>query len=78
MKKYIEGFLAKCPNFQYVEAKDLRLGGFYQYTDITTWKWEDVNMEFVVGFSCTQRQHDYVWVVVDRMTKFTDFIVVKV
>ena len=35
-------------------------------------------MDVVVIFSCTQRQHDFVWVVVDRMTKFTDFIVVKV
>ena len=34
-------------------------------------------MDFVVGLSRTRRQHDSIWVIVDRMTKSTHFIPVK-
>ena len=28
--------------------------------DVPTWKWEDVNVDFMVGLPCTCRQHDYI------------------
>ena len=31
-------------------------------------------MEFVVGLTETHKQYDYRWVVVDRLTKFANFI----
>ena len=31
-------------------------------------------MDFVSGFSLTQRKHDSVWVIVDRLTKSTHFL----
>ncbi|XP_069145938.1 uncharacterized protein [Solanum lycopersicum] len=34
-------------------------------------------MDFVVDLSRTRRQHDSIWVIVDRMTKSTHFIPVK-
>ena len=40
-------------------------------------KWEDINMDFVVGFHRTQKQYDSIWVVVDRLTKSVYFILVK-
>ena len=45
--------------------------------DILTWKWEDINMDFVVGFPQTHRENDSIWVIVDRLTKFAHFIPVK-
>ena len=33
--------------------------------------------DFVVGLSGTRRQHDYIWVIVDRLTKSAHFIHVR-
>ncbi|WMV09139.1 hypothetical protein MTR67_002524 [Solanum verrucosum] len=78
MKQDIAGFVAKCPNCQQVKAEHQRPGGLSQDIVIPTWKWEDVNMDFIVGFSRTRRQHDSIWLIVDRMTKSSHFIPVKV
>ena len=34
-------------------------------------------MDFVSGLPLTQQKHDSVWVIVDRLTKSTNFIPVK-
>lgn len=33
--------------------------------DVLTWKWENINMEFIVGLPRTQIQSDSIWVIVD-------------
>ncbi|WMV24573.1 hypothetical protein MTR67_017958 [Solanum verrucosum] len=78
MKKDIADFVAKCLNCQQVKAEHLRSGGLSQDINIPTWKWENVNMDFIVGLPRTRRQHDSIWVIVDRMTKSAHFIPVKV
>ena len=34
-------------------------------------------MDFVSGFPLTQQKHDSVWVIVDKLTKLTHFIQVR-
>ena len=34
-------------------------------------------MDFVFGFPLTQKKHDSVWVIVDRLTKFAHFLLVR-
>ena len=59
-------FTANC---QQVKAEHQKLGRLFQEMQVPTWKLEDINMDFVVGFLRTRRQNDSIWVVVDRLKK---------
>ena len=48
-----------------------------QEIDITTWKWDVINMDFIIRLPRTRRQHGSIWVIVDRMTKSSHFLAVK-
>ena len=45
--------------------------------DITTWKLDVINMDFITGLPLTRRQHHSIRVIVDRMTKSSRFLAVK-
>nr|GFD41169.1 putative reverse transcriptase domain-containing protein [Tanacetum cinerariifolium] len=38
------------------------------------WKWDEISMDFVTRLPRTQRRHDAIWVVVDRLTKSAHFL----
>ncbi|XP_049365267.1 uncharacterized protein LOC125830089 [Solanum verrucosum] len=78
VKKDIAEFVAKCPNCQQVKVEHQRSGGLSQDIAILTWKWEDVNMDFIVGLPRTRQQRDSIWVIVDQMSKSAHFIPIKV
>ena len=69
MKRDIADFVAKCPNCQQVKVEHQKPGGMTKEIDIPTWKWEVINMDFIIGLHRTRRQHDYIWVIVDKVTK---------
>ena len=77
MKRDIEDFVSKCPNFQQFKVDDEKLGGMTQEIDISTLKWDVINMHFITGLPRTRTQHDSIWVIVDRMTKSSRFLAVK-
>ena len=44
---------------------------------IPVWKWDHINTDFVVRMPRTQKHHDAIWVVVDRLTKSTHFLAMR-
>ena len=76
MKRDIEDFVSKCPNCQQVKVEHQKLGGMTQEIDIPTWKWDVINKDLIIGLPRTRRQHDSIWVIVDRMTKSSRFLAV--
>jgi hypothetical protein len=52
----------------------MKPGGLLQPLSIPDWKWDDVSMDFIVGFPLTARKFDSIWVIVDRLTKSAHFI----
>ena len=77
LKKDIAEFVDKCLNCEKMKDEHQKLGGSLQEIKVPTLKWEDINMDFLVGLPQTQRQHDSIWLVVDRLTKSTHFFPVK-
>ena len=65
------------PNCQQVKVEHQKLGRILHKIQVHTWMWEDINMDFMVGFPQKQNQYDSIWVVVDRLTKSANFIPIK-
>jgi transposase InsO family protein len=55
----------------------MKTAGPLQSLPIPTWKWEDISIDFIVGMPKTTKGFDYVWVIIDRLTKIAHFLPVK-
>jgi hypothetical protein len=77
MKSTIAEYVALCDNCQRVKAKCQRPIGLLQPLKIPQWKWEEINMDFIIELSTMQSGYDSIWVIVDHFLKVTHFIPVK-
>ena len=77
MKKDFAAFVARCDNCCRVKAIHLKPAGLLQPLSIPSWKWDDISMDFIVGLPTTEKGHDSIWVIVDRLTKSAHFIPIK-
>ena len=78
MKKEIASFVSICLTCQQVKAEHQKPAGKIQLLPIPVWKWEKISMDFVTGLPRTQRQHDAIWLIVDRLTKSAHFLLINV
>ena len=53
MKKEIAAYVARCDTYSRVKADHLKPGGLLQPLSILGWKWEEINMDFIVGLPPT-------------------------
>jgi hypothetical protein len=78
MKKEIVAYVAKCDTCCRVKAIHMKLIGLLQPLFVPSWKWDDISMDFISGLSTTQKGHDLILVIVDRLTKIAHFLPVKI
>jgi hypothetical protein len=62
---------------QTVKEEHQRPAGLLQPLKIPEWKWEEIEMNFIVRLPRTQAGYDSTRVIVDRLTKVAHFIPVK-
>jgi hypothetical protein len=74
MKREIAKYVFDCDTCQWVKASHLKAAGALQPLPIHSWKWDDINMNFIVGLPSTSLRHDSMWVIVDRLTKVAHFL----
>jgi transposase InsO family protein len=72
MNKKIAQHVARCDTCQRTKAKHQRPAELLQPLLVPKWKWEEIGMDFVI-----QKGNDYIWVIIDRLTKVAHFIPVK-
>ena len=77
MKKDISEYVSKCLMCQQVKAKHQVPSSLLNPLPIPQLKWDNITMDFVSGFPLTQRKHDAVWVIVDKLTKSAHFLPVR-
>ena len=63
--------------FTISKGRTSKVGWLTTRIQTPTWKLEDINMDFVVGLSRTQKSYDSIWMVVDRLSKSSRFIPIK-
>ena len=78
MKRDIARYVAKCLNCQQVKAEHQKPAGLLQPLEVPEWKWEHITMDFVTGLPRTQKGHNAVWVIVDRLTKSAHFLAMNI
>jgi hypothetical protein len=74
MKREIAKYVSECDICQRVKASHLKTAGVLQPLPILSWKWEDISMDFIVGLPNTSQRHDFIWVIIDRLTNTAHFL----
>jgi hypothetical protein len=77
MQKEIAACVARCDTCCRVKAVHMK-AGLLQPLSIPGWKWEEISMDFIVGLPPTIKNHNSIWVIVDRLTKLAHFIPIRV
>ena len=77
MKKEIADFVSRCLTCQQVKAEHQKPVGKIQPLSIPVWKWDKITMDFVIELLRTRRQHNAIWVIVDKLTKSAHFLSVS-
>jgi hypothetical protein len=77
MKKEVVKFIAKCLDCQKVKVEHRYPVGLLQPLPILEWKWDVVTMNFITKLPRTNKQHDSIMVVVDKLAKDAHFIPMK-
>ena len=77
MKRHVWDFVRQCLTCQQVKAEHQKPARLLQPLEVAEWKWEHVTMDFVTHLPRTPQGHYAVWVIVDRLTKSTHFLAVR-
>jgi hypothetical protein len=77
MKKEVVDFITICLECQKVKDEHRHPASFLQPLPILEWKWEVVTMDFITKLPITNKQHDSIMVVMDKLTKDAHFVPVK-
>jgi hypothetical protein len=77
IKKEVAAYVARCDTCCRVKAIHMKPTGLLQPLSVSSWKWDDISIDFISGLPTTQKGHDSIWVIVDRLTKIDHFLPVK-
>jgi hypothetical protein len=74
MKCEAAHYVSECDTYQMIKADYMKPGQLLQPLSIPEWKWDDINIDFIVGLPLTAHKFDSIWVIIDRLSKFAHFI----
>jgi hypothetical protein len=74
MKCEIARYVSECDICRKLKVDYMKPEGLLQPLSIPDWKWDNINMNFIVGLPLTTHKFDSIWVIVDQLTKSAHFI----
>ena len=77
LKVDIALFIMKCQECQLVKVEHTHPLVLLQPLPILEWKWEVISVDFITGLPKSKKQNDSIFVVVEKLSKPTHFIRVK-
>ena len=77
MRKDVADYIYICMECQRVKAEHRHPIGFLHPLPISEKKWEALTTDFITKFPRTTRKHDFIMVVVDKLTKDAHFVPLK-
>lgn len=77
-KKEVIKFVYFYLNFQKSKIEHHKPLGLMQPLIILEWKQDNISMDFVTSLPKTTKRCNSIWVIVDRLTKSTHFILIKI
>ena len=77
MKNDIVELVAWCLDCKQEKVEHQRPGSFPRNIELLEWKWEIINMDFIILLQRSRMQYDLIWVIVDKMTKLAHFFPIK-
>ena len=77
MKRDVTKYVEKCLTFLRVKAEHRRPHGKLPPLEIPVWNWEHVTMDLIMKLPRTPKNHEAIWVIMDRLTKSSHFIAIR-
>ncbi|GJW83798.1 putative reverse transcriptase domain-containing protein [Tanacetum coccineum] len=77
IKVDIATYVGKCLTCLKVKAEHQKPSGLLVQPAIPQWKWDNITMDFDTKLPRTQSGNDTIWVIVDRLTKSTHFLLIR-
>ncbi|KAD3640313.1 hypothetical protein E3N88_29536 [Mikania micrantha] len=77
MKSDIATYVSKCLTCSKVKAEYQKPSGLLQQPEIPVWNCKQISMNFIPKLPKTASGYDIIWVIVDRFTKSSHFLLIK-
>ena len=77
MRGDVFSYVQKCMTCAQVKAEHQKPYGVLKQLEIPEWKWDHITMDFVTKLPKTKKNHDMIWVIVDRLTKSAHFLATR-
>lgn len=78
LKNNVVDFVYFCLTCQKSKIEHQESSGLMQPLSIHEWKWDSIYVYFMVGLPKITKGSDSIWIIVDRVTKSTHFIQIKI
>lgn len=69
--------MERCLTCRMIKVEHQRSNEKLQPLEVPRWKWERITMDFMTKLHRTTKGFDAIWVIVDRLTKSANFLVVR-